>query len=70
MSTFDLKSHGIHVQNILRNAVPPVLYKEAVLNDRRTEISSAGALIAYSGAKTGRSPSDKRVVSEQPGAGG
>ena len=64
MSTFDLKSHGIHVQNILRNAVPPVLYKEAVLNDRRTEISSAGALIAYSGAKTGRSPSDKRVVQD------
>ena len=27
-------------------------------------ISSTGALTAYSGAKTGRSPSDKRIVKE------
>jgi ATP-dependent phosphoenolpyruvate carboxykinase len=28
-------------------------------------ISSTGALTAYSGAKTGRSPSDKRIVKEE-----
>ena len=64
MSSFDLTTHGIRVENVLRNAVPPVLYKEAVVYDRQTEISSRGALIALSGAKTGRSPQDKRVVRE------
>jgi phosphoenolpyruvate carboxykinase (ATP) len=64
MSSFDLNAHGIRVENVLRNAVPPVLYKEAVFYDRQTEISSRGALIALSGAKTGRSPQDKRVVRE------
>jgi phosphoenolpyruvate carboxykinase (ATP) len=29
-----------------------------------TAISSTGALTAYSGKKTGRSPSDKRIVKE------
>lgn len=28
-------------------------------------IASSGALTAYSGAKTGRSPSDKRIVKEE-----
>lgn len=68
MSTFDLSAHGIRVTDILRNASPAVLYKEAVLRDPRTEISSRGALIAYSGEKTGRSPQDKRIVQQAESA--
>jgi phosphoenolpyruvate carboxykinase (ATP) len=62
MTTFDLKKYGITVRNIFRNASPAKLYEEAIRHEPGTSISSAGALIAYSGAKTGRSPKDKRVV--------
>ena len=62
MEAFSLASHGIRVADILRNAPPATLYKEAVTRDAHTEISSRGALIAYSGDKTGRCPQDKRIV--------
>ena len=58
----NLEQHGIHVQRILRNPPPSMLYEEGLRREKGTAISSTGALIAYSGAKTGRSPSDKRVV--------
>lgn len=62
MSEFSLKSHGIEVKRILRNPSPASLYEEAIRADPGTTISDTGALIAYSGDKTGRSPKDKRVV--------
>src|ERR1700733_13730899 len=62
MNTFDLTTHGITVRNIFRNSSPAKLYEEAIRHESGTSISSTGALIAYSGAKTGRSPKDKRVV--------
>jgi phosphoenolpyruvate carboxykinase (ATP) len=40
------------------------LYEDALVYETGTAITSSGALTAYSGAKTGRSPSDKRVVKE------
>ncbi|MCA9149292.1 MAG: phosphoenolpyruvate carboxykinase (ATP) [Planctomycetales bacterium] len=65
MSQFDLKTHGIHVADIQRNLPPSMLYEEAIRNDLGTTISDTGALIAYSGEKTGRSPKDKRVVKQE-----
>jgi phosphoenolpyruvate carboxykinase (ATP) len=62
MSTFDLTRHGLTVQDIRRNLAPAKLYAEAIRDDPECAIANAGALIAYSGAKTGRSPKDKRVV--------
>lgn len=59
---FDLKPHGINVLDIQRNLAPSALYEEAIRNEPGTTISDKGALIAYSGEKTGRSPKDKRVV--------
>ena len=38
------------------------MYEEAIRHDVGTTIADSGALIAYSGEKTGRSPKDKRVV--------
>ncbi len=61
-TSFDLKQHGIHVDNILRNASPAKLYEQGLINERGTAISSTGALIAMSGEKTGRTPKDKRIV--------
>ena len=62
MRAFDLSQYNISVCNIFRNASPAKLYEEAIRHEPGTSISSTGALIAYSGAKTGRSPKDKRVV--------
>ena len=62
--TFNLESHRITVKKIKRNLAPSALYEEAIRGEPGTTISNRGALIAYSGEKTGRSPKDKRVVRE------
>jgi phosphoenolpyruvate carboxykinase (ATP) len=59
---FDLKQYGINVADIRRNLSPAELYIEAVRADAKCNIADTGALIALSGEKTGRSPTDKRVV--------
>ncbi|SCU85656.1 LAFA_0D16952g1_1 [Lachancea sp. 'fantastica'] len=56
-------SLGEEVVTIRRNAPAALLYEDA-LREARTTIASSGALIAFSGAKTGRSPRDKRIVDE------
>jgi phosphoenolpyruvate carboxykinase (ATP) len=61
---FHLEAHGISVAEIHRNATPAFLYEAALRHEKGSAISSTGALIAYSGKKTGRSPTDKRVVDE------
>ncbi len=60
--TIDLKQYGITVEDVRRNLSPATLYQEAILTEKETVIADSGALIAYSGSKTGRSPKDKRVV--------
>jgi len=62
MPNFDLSDHGLTVQKVLWNADPSHLYEEAIRFEPGTTISNSGALIAYSGDKTGRSPQDKRLV--------
>jgi phosphoenolpyruvate carboxykinase (ATP) len=62
MSTFDLSKHGLTVHDVRRNLPPAKLYAEALREEADCVIADSGALIAYSGAKTGRSPKDKRVV--------
>ncbi len=58
----DLKPYGITVENVLRNLSPAQLYEEAIRREPDSSIAESGALVAYSGAKTGRSPQDKRIV--------
>jgi phosphoenolpyruvate carboxykinase (ATP) len=59
---FDLKQYGINVTDIRRNHSPATLYLEAIREDEKCDLADTGALIAFSGEKTGRSPKDKRVV--------
>jgi phosphoenolpyruvate carboxykinase (ATP) len=59
---FDLKDHGITVAEIHRNLPPSELYEHAIRYEKDASIAEKGALVAYSGVKTGRSPKDKRVV--------
>ena len=49
---------------IKRNAPVAQLYEDAIRNEGAI-ISSTGALINFSGKKTGRSPKDKRIVYEE-----
>jgi phosphoenolpyruvate carboxykinase (ATP) len=62
MAHFDLSRHGITVKDVRRNLAPAELYAEAIRDDPDSALADSGGLIAYSGAKTGRSPKDKRVV--------
>lgn len=61
---FSLKQYGIDVSKILRNSQTAVLYESALKLEKGSAISSTGALLVYSGKRTGRSPKDKRVVRE------
>jgi ATP-dependent phosphoenolpyruvate carboxykinase len=59
---FDLATHGLTVTEIHHNLSPSRLYEHAICFEKDASIAENGALVAYSGAKTGRSPKDKRVV--------
>jgi len=59
-----LQSQGIHVPVIHHNATPATLYELALQYEEGSAIVSSGALVARSGEKTGRSPTDKRIVDE------
>ena len=41
------------------------LYEQAIKYEKGTFITASGALATLSGAKTGRSPRDKRVVRDE-----
>ncbi len=63
----DLLEYGIFARGVLRNPSRAILYEDAVRHDEGL-ITSAGAIVARSHAKTGRSPKDKRIVEEQESA--
>ncbi|KAI4120266.1 MAG: hypothetical protein LQ338_007143 [Usnochroma carphineum] len=50
--------------SIIANPSVAALYEDALVFETGSAITSTGALTAYSGAKTGRSPLDKRIVKE------
>lgn len=63
-----LARHGISTRNVFRNLTPAKYYEIALNtlpanpNTQASCFSSTGAFAAYSGEKTGRVPSDKRIV--------
>lgn len=63
-----LADERIFAKTIYHNPSPAFLYDMALQHEHYPgnpcAIASSGALIAYSGAKTGRSPKDKRIVKE------
>ncbi|CAD8074000.1 unnamed protein product [Paramecium sonneborni] len=63
---------GLHNTAVIRNASTPELYEIHAMNPfsadpetRQGSISNTGAMVAYSGKRTGRSPKDKRVVLDE-----
>jgi phosphoenolpyruvate carboxykinase (ATP) len=61
-TSFNLRDYDITVAEIHHNLPPSVLYEHAIRYEKDASIAENGALVAYSGVKTGRSPKDKRVV--------
>jgi phosphoenolpyruvate carboxykinase (ATP) len=61
-NSFNLRDYDITVAEIHRNLPPSALYGHAISYEKGASIAENGALVAYSGVKTGRSPKDKRVV--------
>src|SRR5437773_720666 len=59
---FTLEQHGLTVADVHHNLQPSALYEHAIRFEKDASIAENGALVAYSGVKTGRSPKDKRVV--------
>lgn len=53
-----------NVTEVIHNCTAAEYY-EHTLKEHNTKISKAGALIAYSGIKCGRSPSDRRIVKSE-----
>lgn len=51
--------------HVLHNLSPAELYEQAVKYEHGSFVASSGALATLSGAKTGRSPRDKRVVRDE-----
>jgi phosphoenolpyruvate carboxykinase (ATP) len=65
----DLSSIGLTgLGAIERNLDPPALYERA-LRRREVRLARAGALVADTGARTGRSPQDRFIVEEPTSAG-
>jgi phosphoenolpyruvate carboxykinase (ATP) len=62
MSAFKLNNHELTVEEVHHNLPPSALYEHAIRFEKESSIAENGALVAYSGIKTGRSPKDKRVV--------
>ena len=59
----DLSAHGIVVPEVERNPTPSEIYEDALGSGESNTVKAAnGALVAFSGTKTGRSPNDKHVV--------
>ena len=62
MGTLALKTHGLNVEDVHHNLPASSLYEHAIRYEKDARIAENGALVAYSGVKTGRSPKDKRLV--------
>ena len=59
---FDLNDHGITAAEIHHNLPPSELYEHAIRYEKDASIAENGALVAYSGVKTGRSPKDLSLI--------
>src|SRR5262245_3497550 len=60
----DLRAHGVTAAGAVQVNLAPALLVEAALARREGVLASNGALVAYTGAYTGRAPKDKYIVAE------
>ena len=53
MNGFTLKDYDLTVSTVHHNLPPSALYEHAIRYDKDASIAENGALVAYSGVKTG-----------------
>ncbi|KAF7140500.1 hypothetical protein RHSIM_Rhsim06G0068700 [Rhododendron simsii] len=63
--TFSTSDSALKFTHILYNLSPAELYEQAIKYEKGSYLTASGALATLSGAKTGRSPRDKRVVKDE-----
>ncbi|KAK4560036.1 hypothetical protein RGQ29_009003 [Quercus rubra] len=63
--TFDISDSALKFTHVLYNLSPAELYEQAIRYEKGSFITASGALATLSGAKTGRSPRDRRVVKDE-----
>ncbi|KAL6960815.1 Protein kinase C-like 1 [Sarracenia purpurea var. burkii] len=63
--TIRISDSALKFTHVLYNLSPAELYEHALKVEKGSFITSSGALATLSGAKTGRSPKDKRVVRDE-----
>lgn len=63
--TIDVSDSALKFTHVLYNLSPGELYEQAIKYEKGSFITASGALATLSGAKTGRSPKDKRVVRDE-----
>ncbi|KAJ6809588.1 phosphoenolpyruvate carboxykinase (ATP) [Iris pallida] len=63
--TLSLSDSALKFTHVLYNLSPAELYEQAIKYEHGSFITASGALATLSGAKTGRSPRDKRVVKDE-----
>ncbi|PON97121.1 Phosphoenolpyruvate carboxykinase, ATP-utilizing [Trema orientale] len=63
--TISVSDSSLKFTHVLYNLSPAELYEQAIKYEKGSFITSTGALATLSGAKTGRSPRDKRVVKDE-----
>ncbi|KAK7366921.1 hypothetical protein VNO80_08924 [Phaseolus coccineus] len=62
--TIAVSDSALKFTHVLYNLSPAELYEQAIKYEKGSFITATGALATLSGAKTGRSPRDKRVVKD------
>ncbi|XP_010683064.2 phosphoenolpyruvate carboxykinase (ATP) 1 [Beta vulgaris subsp. vulgaris] len=63
--TISVSDSALKFTHVLYNLSPAELYEQAIKYEKGSFVTSTGALATLSGAKTGRSPRDKRVVRDE-----
>ncbi|XP_075641626.1 phosphoenolpyruvate carboxykinase (ATP) 1-like [Castanea sativa] len=63
--TFDISDSALKFTHVLYNLSPAELYEQAIKYEKGSFITASGAIATLSGAKTGRSPRDRRVVKDE-----
>ncbi|KAG7026893.1 Phosphoenolpyruvate carboxykinase (ATP), partial [Cucurbita argyrosperma subsp. argyrosperma] len=63
--TINISDSSMKFTHVLYNLSPAELYEQAIRHEKGSFMTSTGALATLSGAKTGRSPRDKRVVKDE-----
>src|SRR5438270_10128363 len=65
-AALDLSAHGITSPGVVHANLSPTVLTELILARHEGLLTDTGAVVAYTGKRTGRSPQDRFLVAESP----